>query len=397
MGSGPILGSGSPAVRGVCAELRFKSWGFTCELQIGMCASNADAPAGGTRLRAPAHEVPVQLLPGPPTGLWAAGLASALPTGVFPLPLRGTRDGVPPAPAPAASRFPRSLPLAVILRRREVFKTATEWRCCASSRASRSPKERERERERGWGRGRGRRGAGGGVCSPARERFGAKWLENAQKYFHSGPAGKPPGVLPPPRPSGPRPRPPAAGRVCAHLPPAAPGGGGGGRRGVWRRARREPGGGGALCPAARGPCGSSPRRRRLPLLPPPVARLRWACLGSRSGPGRGGSAAHGRRRRPASRGRRRRRRRRRRRPAARGTGGARGRPAAGEAPAPLLFRSLPASAARPPPARPRPRPLPAGPRRAPRPPAPTPATPRTRTPPPARPHPRPGSGERGKK
>ena len=137
-----------------------------------------------------------------PQGFVAPGLGPRTPTRVYFHGLgRSSRDGVLSEAASVASQFlSASFSRADILPRREVFATATEWRCCAGSRASQSPNESERasEREReGRETERERRGVRecrereGGVCLRARERSGAKQLENAQKYFHSGQAGNP--------------------------------------------------------------------------------------------------------------------------------------------------------------------------------------------------------------
>lgn len=123
-------------------------------------------------------------------------------------PRRRARDARLPCPLPWASQFlsllfPSSWP-----------RYSREGKCSklqlsgvvAPAAELPSPPTREREErdtERGRERERARGGGGGGVCLRARERSGAKQLENAQKYFHSGQAGNPLRFLPrsPPLPA----------------------------------------------------------------------------------------------------------------------------------------------------------------------------------------------------
>ena len=278
----------------------------------------------------------------PPRGALRAS-PPAHPTRLSPKARPGRRVALPAALGLPVPLSLVSFLLAAILQRREVFETATEWRCCAGSRASQSPNERER-RERDTERGRERAREKGGVCVCVRESAleQSSW-KMPRNTFTAVKLGTPRASSPAPRPSLPRaPHRPPPGGCVPHLPPGRLGVAAAGvtAGGVAAREGENPEAV-AAGPWAGLPAG--PRGRLPPCAPPRAAaspsssaaaagRLspRRACLGSRSGPGRGGSATHGRRRRrPESRGRRRRRRRRRRRPAARGTGGARGRPAAG--------------------------------------------------------------------
>lgn len=142
-----------------------------------------------------------------------------------------------PVALPAAVGLPVPLSLvsfllAAILQRREVFETATEWRCCAGSRASQSPNERERgerhgERERERARARGGRGR----CVSACER--ALWSKAAGKcpeILSQRSSWEPP-ALPPPLPAPPGLGPPTAPRREGVCPTCHPAGSGRRRRG----------------------------------------------------------------------------------------------------------------------------------------------------------------------